>query len=77
MASEKKPFLVTVEETRKKKMVVWAEGESDATWKALSLCQQGEISMETQQSRFSCDSVRAADSLDMRMYPQYGLEVNE
>ena len=74
MASDKKPFLVTVEEARKKKMVVWATGESDAAWKAVSLCQQGEISMEAQRSRFSCDSVREADNLDLRMYPHYGKE---
>ena len=74
MAQELKPFMVLVEETRRKPMIVWAEGEADASWKALSMCQQGVVSTEQSFPTHKIYSIRGADSVDMDMFPHYGKE---
>lgn len=74
MAETKKPFMVLVKETRLKPMIVWADGESDASWKALSLCQQGIASTDGCEPAHTIHSIRGADYIDRRMFPEYGRE---
>ena len=74
MADELKPFVVTVVETRKKPMIVWAEGTADASWKALSLCQHGEAGMESSYPTHSVYSVREAGAIDQEIFQHFGKE---
>lgn len=68
MADELKPFMVLVEEKRQKPMVVWAEDEVDASWKALAICQQ---EAEKPEYCHSVRIIRKADADDQAIFPHY------
>lgn len=68
MAGEKRPFMVLVEETRQKPMVVWAEDEVDVSWKALAICQQAAVSPEY---CHKIKTIRKADADDQEVFPNY------
>lgn len=68
MANEQKPFMVLVEEVRQKPMVVWAEDEVDASWKALAACQREAVNPAY------CHKVmkiRKEDADDQAAFPHY------
>lgn len=72
MEGEKKPFTVSVEETRSGKLVVWAESEADAAWKAIRLYENGLIDMEGRPGGYACKEVCPSDDHDLRNLFHYG-----
>ena len=74
MAQELKPFMVLVEETRQKPMIVWAEDEVDASWKALAACQQ---EATNPQYCHKIKKIRKADADDQAVFPNYCKEESQ
>lgn len=72
MSGNKAPYTVVIEEVRRKKVVIWADGGSDASWKALDLLRNGVIEMDDSTAiKNAVTSVTESDDMDLKYYEQY------
>lgn len=72
MSENAAPFTVVIEEVRRKKVIIWADGESDASWKALSLKRHGVIEMDsTTAIKEAVTAVSESNDVELQHFEQY------
>ena len=72
MEEKAAPYTVCIVETRRKKVIIWADGETDAAWKALDLLGHGVIEMDAPTTiNDGVSFVRPSDDEDLKHYEQY------
>lgn len=72
MSENAAPYTVVIEEVRRKKVIIWGDGGSDASWKAMDLLRHGVIEMDASTAiRDAVTSVTESDDTDLRYFEQY------
>lgn len=76
--TELKPYIVEIEETFRRKVIIWAKDTGDAAALAEELCDSGDIDMERNcyDGRIAVTS-GIADEDELDEYDQYGDDDNE